>query len=166
MEDYLVYKISELENFEDIMTDSKENWLRRFKKWFVGEADGYGKYVVQNGFGYDVDKAQIPLMCEQMEIASRSMQKKLISECEVYPETVGWFRVARERYHRRRRIYKIYLKRGWRYCLSHPFVLWHILRKCRKADLNVKIRQLLSLACNRFIKEGGTCESFKQYMLS
>lgn len=166
MEDYLIYKISELREFEEIMTSSKEIWLYKFKKWFVGEADSYGKYVVQNGFGLDVDKAKVPLMCEQMEIISRNMRKTLISECETPPETVGSFKNAHEHFHRRKRIFKIYLKRGLRYCLRHPFIIWHVFRKYRRANVNIKIRQLLSLACSRFVKEGGTHEAFKQYMLS
>lgn len=159
--------LSQLEDFNAIMVNPQESWKTEFKKWFshhlfvwVSNIILAKEYSANTEFYYDSAlTADVTRKIEESLLKDNPEGESDEAEC-------GRYRVAYLKYEFEHKGLKNFLKKGTLYTLKHPCVLWRMLTRCHKANIGVAFHQLVKIARRRFIKEGGSAESFRQFMLA
>ena len=165
--DILELKISELEQFADIMAIQNEDWMPRFKKWFHLTIRQYCRgncIVIASHTDEQANLCTLPIdeLSEALYLAYYTETLQLIRYDE---EKLDWWESSIDNYESSKAAYFRFVNKGVCYILKKFKKFMTIAKRFNKRNISLSMVDITEIALARYVSEKrGDVKSFIEFL--
>lgn len=160
-------KISELQQFADIMAVQDDQWLPRFKKWFQSTIKMYcrnNSIMLVSGCDENERYNNMPID-DLSEALYSAYYSEVIKLTRYEPDKVDWWNNVIDNYEISHSAYVRFCKKGVMYIVKNLKKFRGISKRLKSRNIAVTMVDLSEIAFSRYAAEGrGNYRSYEAYM--
>lgn len=161
-------KISELQQFADIMATKDEKWLVRFKEWLQSIIRVHCRHqtlvILSENSPMQSQHYNEPID-DLAEAMYNAYYKEILKSVKYRKEKLEWWYEANEAYNQAKPVYNRLKNRGIVYMVSHLKKLKKCADRIKARDISLDMTDIVEIAFARYAAEAkGNYLSFEKFM--
>ncbi len=159
----MVFKISELEQFADIMAIQDDQWLIRFKMWYQKVIQSYCDHACLSLISdYELDSCYNLPIGELSKVYYNSYYDEVLKSIRYVPDKFQWWENALENYNFSKSAYDRFKGKGLMYIISNFKRFKKVKKRLKVREKELSISDIAEIAFERYVFEKrGNLLSFK-----